>query len=298
MKTNLKAVFFDIDGTLVPFGDHGVPEEVREAIRTMRRNGVKVFISTGRHIEWVDNLGDLEFDGFVTTNGALCLLSDKKTQIYRRCIDPRDIEALAGFAPDSDLAFVVVPDEGGIFITRNMPEVVEASRLLNLPEIPVRPISEAVGRNIVQLMAFGSEEERNGVALFSKVLVDCAPTSWNPLFCDIVPKGSDKSRGIEKMLEHFNIPIEEAVAFGDGDNDIEMIRHCGVGVAMGNASDRVKESADLVTTDVRDHGVVNALKKLGLLDCPATPTNPPSPTDQTDLKLHSKLFSTQWEWSI
>lgn len=68
------------------------------------------------------------------------------------------------------------------------------------------------------------------------------------------------------MLEHFNIPIEESVAFGDGDNDIEMIRHCGVGVAMGNASDRVKESADLVTTDVRDHGVVNALKNLGLLD--------------------------------
>ena len=58
---------------------------------------------------------------------------------------------------------------------------------------------------------------------------------------------------------------EDAVAFGDGENDIPMLRVCGTGVAMGNASQTVKDAADYVTTDVRDHGVVHALRHLGLL---------------------------------
>ena len=81
---SIKAIFFDIDGTLVPFGDRGIPAEVREAIRQVRADGVKVFIATGRHPEWIDNLGDTEFDGYVTTNGALVLLADKRT--LRACL--------------------------------------------------------------------------------------------------------------------------------------------------------------------------------------------------------------------
>lgn len=78
MNKNIKAIFFDIDGILVPFGSHSIPEEVVNRIRTARKKGIKVFVSTGRHISWIDNLGDTEFDGYVTANGAMCLLQDKK----------------------------------------------------------------------------------------------------------------------------------------------------------------------------------------------------------------------------
>ena len=262
---SIKAIFFDIDGTLVPFGDRGIPAEVREAIRQVRADGVKVFIATGRHPEWIDNLGDTEFDGYVTTNGALVLLADKRTLIHIRPIEQASISRLISFAPESDLAFSVLPAAGGIFITREIPEVTAACRLLNLPSTPVRPISEAGGKEIVQLMAFGTEEDRSRVGLFKEILPDCEPTSWNPLFCDIVPKGSDKGEGVAKMLEYFGLRKEDAVAFGDGDNDIPMLRLCGTGVAMGNAPQQVKEAADYVTTDVREHGVVHALQHLGLL---------------------------------
>lgn len=262
---SIKALFFDIDGTLVPFGDRGIPAGVKEAIRKVRADGVKVFISTGRHLEWMDNVDGVEFDGYVTVNGAMDLLADKRTLIHIRPIEQASIDRLIEFAPESDLAFAVVPAAGGIFITREIPEVISACRLLNLPSTPVKPISEAAGKVIVQLMAFGSEEDRNRVGLFKKVLPDCEPTSWNPLFCDIVPKGSDKGEGVAKMLEYFGIPKEDAVAFGDGENDIPMLRVCGTGVAMGNASQTVKDAADYVTTDVRDHGIVHALKHLGLL---------------------------------
>lgn len=68
MIKNIKAIFFDIDGTLVPFGTHNIPDEVKDCIRIAREKGIKVFISTGRHISWIDNLGDTEFDGYVTAN--------------------------------------------------------------------------------------------------------------------------------------------------------------------------------------------------------------------------------------
>lgn len=262
-KKDIKALFFDIDGTLVPFGDHGVPEEVKEALAEARRHGVKVFISTGRHKEWIDNIDGLEVDGYVTVNGAMCSRTDGRV-IFTRPIPAGDMERLVEFGKRSPLAFVVVPSEGGIFINRTNNFVEEASALLHLPAIPVRPLEQGLGKEIVQMMAFGTKEEREADGLFTEILTDCVPTSWNPLFCDIVPKGNDKSVGIRKMLEYFRIPQEESMAFGDGDNDIGMLRAAGIGVAMGNASESVKEAADFVTTDVTDHGVVNALRHFGL----------------------------------
>lgn len=67
---------------------------------------------------------------------------------------------------------------------------------------------------------------------------------------------------MRKMMEHFGIPMEDSVAFGDGDNDIAMLRGAGVGVAMGNAPQNVKDAADMVTDDVTCDGVAKALGKL------------------------------------
>lgn len=77
MNKNIKAIFFDVDGTLVPFGSHSIPEEVDNSIRAACQKGIKAFVSTGRHISWIDNLGHSEFDGYVTANGAMCLLQDQ-----------------------------------------------------------------------------------------------------------------------------------------------------------------------------------------------------------------------------
>jgi len=86
------------------------------------------------------------------------------------------------------------------------------------------------------LMAFGDKADWSDPTLYSTVLQDCEPTSWNPYFCDVIPRDSCKSAGVEKMLQYFGILPEETMAFGDGDNDISMIRYCKIGVAMGNAS--------------------------------------------------------------
>lgn len=260
-----KAIFFDIDGTLVPFGSPGIPAEVSDAIARVRADGVKVFIATGRHLEWIDNIGDTEFDGYVTVNGAMCLLADKKTCIHRCCIPPQDVDRAIDFSHRSAIPMVVVPADGNIFINRIDDNVRYVQQILRVKHIDVRDLDAAKGRDIVQMMAFGTEKERTDSRLFENVLTDCEPTSWNPYFCDIIPRGSDKSVGIDKMIDHFGIPLSETMAFGDGGNDIGMLRHVATGVAMGNADPTVKSAADYVTSAVDDHGVVNAFRHFGLI---------------------------------
>lgn len=266
MNNKIKAIFFDIDGTLVPYGLGKIPEEVSDAIAAMRRNGIKIFIATGRHLNWINNLGDTEFDGFVTVNGGMCLEADRKTIIHRQCIDPADLSRLETFSRKHDIPLVVVPAQDDIFITRYTPEVELVAKELHLPFVPLGEVAQAVGKDVVQLMAFGSEEERRSSGLFGKTLLNAEPTSWNPYFCDIIPKGSDKSAGLEAMGKHFGFDISETMAFGDGSNDMGMIKTAGIGVAMGNADHAVKEIADYITTADTDHGIVNALRHFGLLD--------------------------------
>lgn len=258
----IKALFFDIDGTLVPFGEHGIPQEVKDALATLRSHGIKVFIATGRHPEWIDNINGVEFDGYVVTNGSMCLLADKKTCVFKHCIPQEDISRLINFLPSCDMPIVVVPADGGIFITHQNETSEEVYKILRIPFTPVKPIEEAAGKDVVQLMAFGSAQERTDSGIFKTILLNCESTSWSPEFVDIVPKGSNKWIGVEKLAAHFGITMKEVAAFGDGGNDIGMISHAGMGIAMGNAADDVKAVANYVTTDVTDHGIVNALSYL------------------------------------
>ena len=73
MKNKIKAVFFDIDGTLVSFRTHDVPASAREAIARLRSRGIKVFIATGRLLRHTNVVRDIEFDGYITVNGSYCL---------------------------------------------------------------------------------------------------------------------------------------------------------------------------------------------------------------------------------
>ena len=82
---------------------------------------------------------------------------------------------------------------------------------------------------------------------------------------DVVEKGGSKVTGIQKYLSIKEYTREEAAAFGDGENDIEMLRYVQEGIAMGNANDFVKSIADYVTADIDDNGIEKGLRYLGLL---------------------------------
>ena len=127
----------------------------------------------------------------------------------------------------------------------------------------LQPFAEALKTEVFQLIAFfRAEQEKQVMAQ----LPGCEATRWNPLFTDIVPRGGSKQVGMEKLLAHFGIRREECMAFGDGGNDIPMLRYAGIGVAMGNAREEVKAAADYVTSSVDEDGIAMALRHFGLLD--------------------------------
>jgi len=262
----IKAVFFDIDGTLVPIGHKEMLPETRDALMRLRENGIKVFVCSGRPITFIDNLGDFPFDGYVTANGAVCLLSDGKTLIYHQCIEEDDINRLSHYIKEyPDNSFVIVPLSGNPYVTSINKTMIEVIKMLNLQNVPLDPSDKLTDEPVVQMMGFMSEQEAERTRLFKDVLTDCSHASWCPLFFDIMPDGSDKANGLKQMAAYFDIPREDTMAFGDGANDISVLKYAGIGVAMGNARKNVQEAADYVTTSDVDNGIVNALKHFKLI---------------------------------
>ncbi len=88
----------------------------------------------------------------------------------------------------------------------------------------------------------------------------CTSGRWHPAFTDITAKGADKGEGIKAMAEYCGFDAQNTIAFGDGGNDASMIKAAGIGIAMGNALESLKQEADYTTTSVDDDGILNALR--------------------------------------
>ena len=252
----IKAIFFDIDGTLVSFNTHKISESTIRALDELRKKGIKLFIATGRQFEAINNLGDLKFDGYITMNGSYCFVN-KSEVIYKKYIPKNDIKTLVHYVKNEDsfpCFFVTENDSFGNYENEASRQIFDQ---INFPAGRIEPIEKALEEDIYQVISFYKlEDEKKILAL----LPDCDVTRWSPLFSDLVPKGSSKQVGIDKMIEHFNISLNETMSFGDGGNDISMLRHTKIGVAMGNAENEVKQSADYVTSSVDEDGIWNALK--------------------------------------
>lgn len=257
----IKAVFFDVDGTLVSFRTHTVPQSTFDCINQLKEKGIKVFIATGRRLQAITNVGTLVFDGYITLNGAYCL-AGRDQVIYKHHIPHTDIQAMLHYQETVRAFPCAMAQENNIYMNHVDADVKEVFDMLNFPTPPLRPLREVADDPVYQLIAFFKTGEQDRIM---QVMPNCEATRWNPLFSDVVPKGVDKSIGIDKVLEYYGISLDEAMAFGDGGNDIGMIRHVKYGVAMGNAEDDVKQAAHYVTTSVDDDGIYNALKHFNVL---------------------------------
>ena len=90
-------------------------------------------------------------------------------------------------------------------------------------------------------------------------------TCWHINAIDIVPPNVSKASGIDQILNLYGLDRSQSMGIGDGDNDIDMLKRCHIGIAMGNSIDTVKEIADYITDDIDNNGLSNALKHYGLI---------------------------------
>jgi HAD superfamily hydrolase (TIGR01484 family) len=125
----------------------------------------------------------------------------------------------------------------------------------NLKEnVPMEPILK---QRILQLTPIISDAEER---IIMPHLTGCISSRWYPDFIDITAQNVDKGYGLLSIAFHQGIKIEDTMAFGDGGNDIPIIKRAGIGIAMGNANQDLKEIADYITSSVDDNGIYNALK--------------------------------------
>lgn len=257
----IKAVFLDIDGTLVSFNTHRVPDSAVKAVQVLREKGIKVFIASGRHMQFINNLGDMEFDGYITLNGSYCF-AGRDTVIYKRGILDEDIRDLVHFLKTGEEFPCIFVREHDAFLNVDSKEVEKLLQMIDLATPPVKGVDEALCGGIFQLLAFFTPEQEKRVM---EVLKHCEATRWTSVFADVIPAGGSKRVGMEKILNYYGIDREETMAFGDGGNDVPMLEYAGIGVAMGNAAKTVARSANFVTRSVDNDGVAYALKHFGLI---------------------------------
>lgn len=250
---SIKAAFFDIDGTLVSFKTHRIPDSTLLALKKLREKGIKIFISSGRHLSVIDNLGEEQFDGYVTVNGSLCYLDGQI--IHRRQIPQSDIYRWIDFQSTHNVDCCVVTEKK-MYINTISESISNFFKLLNLPYPDIIDLHLIADEPVYQIVGL-VEQGHDSIA--RAALPNCAFKRWHPSFADIVLQGSDKSSGMQALLDRLGITPAECIAFGDGGNDIEMLQFAGIGVAMGGSAPVVLQSADYETTSVDEDGILNAL---------------------------------------
>ena len=257
------ALFFDIDGTLVSFKTHQIPDSTIQALTLAKKAGHKVFIATGRPPLIITNLGAIEhlIDGYVTINGAMCYVGDQV--ISSKEIANRTARLVMQDAHEKNYGLIMV-GEKDVAVLDPQGEVDKIFRreicVENLNQ--ARPFEEVLQQRIFQLTPFFDEDYEKEIL---SLLTDCTAGRWHPAFTDITAKGADKGEGLLAMTQYLGLDSQHTMAFGDGGNDSSMIRTAGIGVAMGNALECLKKEADYVTTSVDEDGIWNALRHYGLI---------------------------------
>ncbi len=254
----VQAVFFDIDGTLLGLKSKAIPDSTIEALSRLKAKGVKIIVSTGRSYEHAKFLSPYGFDGFITFNGSYCVDGEGRS-FFRHTIDTDDIHVLYDHLNTADRFPVGVMTTEGSFISDITDDVTAIFQMLKLEVPNARPFADALHNEVLQLNLFVDEQKE--AHLISNVLKNCEASRWCPEFIDVNARGISKQVGMEQFFSKYGLSADHTMAFGDGGNDIQMLRTAGIGVAMGNAGDNVKAVADHVTDTTEAHGIWNALKR-------------------------------------
>lgn len=259
----VRAIFFDIDGTLVSGKSKTYTESTKLALEKLHKKGIHLFVATGRHVLEIEEehlIDGLYFDGYITLNGQYCF--NEKELIYHNEINKEDIKNIIKQI-DSHPYPCMFLEKDRMYINMINQEVIEAQKAIHSALPPVMDIHRALENPVYQIVPYVDSAKAKTYPL--SVLKYSKATRWNALAIDIIPESGSKKEGIKSILEHYQIPLESTMAFGDGENDIEMLEYVALGVAMGNAGEKVKKAADYITDDVDNDGIIRALEHFHLI---------------------------------
>lgn len=263
-----KLLALDLDGTLTNSKKEITPHTRETLIRAQQEKGVKIILASGRPTYGVAPLANaLELDKFggyiLAYNGGEIIDWRTREIMYKNLLDHDVLPYLYECAKKNGFAIVTYENE---YVLTEKPddEYVLKEALLNVMKIKkVDNFLEAVKHPIAKCLIVGEParlarlEEEMREHLKDRMGVFRS----EPYFLELVPKGIDKARSLSVLLDELGLKREELMAAGDGFNDLSMVKFAGMGVAMANAQDVVKENADFITLSNEEDGVAHAVEK-------------------------------------
>lgn len=272
MKSKIKLVAADMDGTLLN-GNREITEYTQKVIQKTLDQGVYFVAATGRAVnampKELSKMKKIRYGIF--SNGATIYDLHEQKVIYKNHFQPKRVLELIQFLRSFDL-MISISQNGQSFGERetmenldyyeldtNTREIVKGSRKIieNLDEY-IKGHYETIEK---MTLIFRSMEERAKVWEELKRFEDIQYSSSLPKNLEISPKGCNKGDGLKHLAEALEIKKEETMAFGDADNDEEMLREAGIAVVMENGLDSMKKIADYVTVSNNEDGVAKAMEK-------------------------------------
>ena len=229
-NADIRAVFFDIDGTLTSFTTHTVPDSTIEAIHRLQAAGVKVLICTGRapsQMHVVLDTMPVTFDGVVAFNGQYCF--DDTGFFASQALDTADIEVILDWLDRHPDVVCNFGEKDYVYFNQSN-DLLRATWSKLGKTAPTRyfedPRTRALDHETFQISPFvGPELEAELVGLCSNV----RGVRWHPDFTDLIPADGGKPRGVQRFMAHYGITREQTMAFGDGGNDTDMLAYAGIG---------------------------------------------------------------------
>ena len=255
----IKIIFFDIDGTLIDMQKKEITERTVETLRRLQERGILICIATGRTPTTVPRFEGVEFDAFLTFNGSYCY--NQKEDIYANPIPAEDVKQLLANAAAMNRP-VSIATRNRIAANGKDKDLADYFAIAKEEVVVADDFEQVAQEEVYQMMLGCIGEER--VRLLEGVK-NAKLAAWWDRAVDVIPGDSGKGIGVEQLLRYYHLDKSEAMAFGDGNNDIEMLLAVGAGVAMENASPELKAVATEICGHVAEDGVYHYCLEHGLI---------------------------------
>ncbi len=268
LTSPFRLIALDLDGTLTN-SDKIITPRTFETLMRAQSLGVRLVLCSGRPTHGIAALAEQlqlrDNGGFVLScNGANIIDWPTGRLIFDQALDAACLPRLLAFAESRGLPIVTYPADHLLATRNDSPYLAEESRINQMPvELTTDFVAEASridggapkclipGEPVVLVELEQEMKEAFGEAL--------SISRSAPFFLEIMAPGVGKDHSLARLLAHLGLSREQLIAFGDGFNDLAMLRFAGMGVAMANAADEVKAVADRVTLSNDEDGVAHAV---------------------------------------
>lgn len=261
-----KLFFFDIDGTLIECekGIYEIQKNTQDALDKLKDNGNDVFLATGRcKCFIVDGVMKYPFSGYVTCNGTY--VEYNGNVIYKKVVPSEAIQKTHELCLRKNMAYYFESNDKIYVLNKNNSRHLEFKDKWGMKD---EIIADQYDMNSVEtyigMVVVNSEEDIEEMIETLSPYFDIQRHQFGLSF-DLTLKGESKAKGIKKLVEAIHSNMDSTVAFGDGKNDLEMLKEVGIGIAMGNAHVDTKAQADYVTDSVDKNGIVKALEHFSFI---------------------------------